>query len=131
MTPQEKTIVKLLVAVAWADGEMQAPEEGVIEGLLGGFDATPQEEAEIVAWSKSPRALRDVPVGELSADDRETLMRNAALLVCADDDETEKEKNVLAHLASILDIGDRERGEIVASVRAGIRHLHRGDRGDV
>jgi hypothetical protein len=43
MTPQEKTIVRLLIAVAWADGEMQSPEEGVIEGLLGGCDATPAE----------------------------------------------------------------------------------------
>ena len=127
MTPQEKTIVKLLIAVAWADGEMKAPEEGVIEGLLGGFDASPQEEADLVAWSKSPRALRDVPVGDLSADDRETLMRNAALLVCADAEESEREKDVLAHLASILDIGDRERTEIVTSVRAGMRHLNRGD----
>ena len=126
MTPQEKTIVKLLIAVAWADGEMQAPEEGVIDGLLGGFDATPAEEAELHAWAKSPRGLRDVPVGELSADDRETLMRNAALLVCADDDETEREKDVLAHLATILDIGETERREIVASVRAGMQHLHRG-----
>lgn len=126
MTPEEKTIVKMLIAVAWADGEMQAPEQGVIDGLLSGFDASPKEEEEMHAWAKSPRTLRDVPVGELSNDERETLMRNAALLVQADDEETEREQNVLAHLGNILEIGANERPEIIASVRGGASHLKRG-----
>ena len=37
MTPSEKNIVKCLVALAWADGKVRAPESGVIEGLLCGF----------------------------------------------------------------------------------------------
>ena len=120
-------MVKLLIAVAWADGEMQEPEQGVIEGLLSGFDASSAEEAELVAYARTPRTLRDVPVGDLSADDRETLMRNAALLVHSDDEETLGEQTILDHLASILEIGDKERAEIVASVRLGMRHLNRGD----
>lgn len=127
MTPQEKTIVKLLIAVAWADGEMQAPEQGVIEGLVSGFDASPAEEAELVAYARTPRTLRDVPVSDLSADDRETLMRNAALLVHSDDEETLGEQTILDHLAAVLEIGAKERAEIVASVRLGMRHLNRGD----
>jgi uncharacterized membrane protein YebE (DUF533 family) len=127
MTPQEKTIVKVLIAVAWADGEMQAPEQGVIEGLLSGFDASSAEEAELIAYAQSPRTLRDVPIGELSLDDRETLMRNAALLVHSDDEETLGEQTILDHLASILEIGPKETAEIVASVRLGMRHLNRGD----
>jgi len=117
----------MLVAVAWADGEMQAPEEGVIEGLLSGFDASKDEETEMFAWARTPRTLRDVPVGDLSSDDRETLMRNAALLVCSDDEETEQEKNVLDHLANVLEIGSKEKHDIVASVRVGMKHLNRGD----
>ncbi|MEO7091608.1 MAG: hypothetical protein ABI175_00065 [Polyangiales bacterium] len=127
MTPQEKTIVKLLIAVAWADGEMQAPETGVIEGLLSGFDASPTEEKELIEYARSPRTLRDVPVADLSADDRETLMRNAALLVHSDDEETLGEQTVLEHLADVLEIGKKETAEIVASVRLGMKHLNRGD----
>jgi uncharacterized tellurite resistance protein B-like protein len=127
MTPQEKTIVKVLVAVAWADGEMQGPEEGVIEGLLSGFDATPQEEAELLEYARTRRTLRDVPIGNLSRDDRETLMRNAALLVQADDQESESEQTVLSHLADILEMDAKETAEIVASVRVGMQHLSRGD----
>jgi uncharacterized membrane protein YebE (DUF533 family) len=127
MTPQEKTIVKVLIAVAWADGEMQAPEQGVIEGLLSGFDASPAEEAELVDYARAPRTLRDVPVRDLSADDRETLMRNAALLVHSDDEETLGEKTILDHLADVLEMGKKETADIVASVRLGMRHLNRGD----
>lgn len=126
MTPEEKTIVRVLVAVAWADGEMQAPEAGVIEGLLSGFDASAEEEAELLAYAETPRGLRDVPVAGLSADDKEMLMRNATLLVCADGEETASERTLLAHLADVLEIGEKERHEIVLSVRGGMKHLNRG-----
>ena len=127
MTPEEKTIVRALVAVAWADGEMQTPETGVIEGLLSGFDASPEEERELLTYAEQPRALRDVPVLGLSADDKETLMRNAALLVCADGEESEKETTLLIHLADVLEMNDEQRKEIVLSVRGGLTHLNRAD----
>ncbi len=129
MTPEEKTIVKALVAVAWADGEMQAPETGVIEGLLSGFDASAEEERELLAYAEQPRGLRDVPVVGLSSDDKETLMRNATLLVCADGDETEKETTLLIHLADVLEMGEAQRKEIVLSVRGGLTHLNRPNEG--
>ena len=72
--------MRALVAVAWADGRMEAAEAGVIEGLLSGFDATPEEEAEILAFARHRRTLEsDVPVAELSTADRELLFSNAAL----------------------------------------------------
>src|SRR3954469_16546706 len=40
MTPVEKTIVKSLVAVAWADGTLAEPESGVIDSLLWAFGAS-------------------------------------------------------------------------------------------
>ncbi len=119
MTPGEKTVVKVLVAVAWVDGEMQAPESGVIEGLLAGFDASPEEEAEILEFAKTPRTLRDADVSNLSAEDRDTLLRNAALLVCVDGVETEAERRLIAQLAQILEVNDGDAREIVRSVRGG------------
>ncbi len=126
MTPQEKTIVRALVAVAWADGDMQAPEAGVIEGLLAGFDASDEETAELVEYARSPRTLRELAVEGLTDDDKDTLLRNAALLVCADGVETEGERVLLAHLADVLEVGEAERAEIILSVRGGLGDVRRG-----
>jgi hypothetical protein len=120
MTPEEKTIVRVLVAVAWVDGEMQAPESGVIEGLLAGFDASAEEVAEIMEFAKTPRTLRDVDVSSLSADDKDTLLRNATLLICADGIETDAERRLIAQLAQILDVSAEEAKEVVRSVRGGM-----------
>ena len=120
MTPEEKTIAHALVAVAWVDGEMQAPEAGVIDGLLAAFDASPEETAEIFEFAKTPRTLRDLDVSNLSADDRETLLRNAALLVCSDGVETEAELRLIDQLAQILEMKPDEAREVVRSVRGGV-----------
>jgi hypothetical protein len=120
MTPEEKTIVHALVAVAWVDGEMQAPEAGVIEGLLAGFDASPEETAEVLSFAKSPRTLRDVDVSNLSADDRDMLLRNAALLICSDGVETDAELALIAQLGKILEMTQEDAREVVRSVRGGV-----------
>ena len=76
MTPGEKNIVRSLVAVAWADGKVEAPESGVIEGLLCGFDASAEEEQEIMDYAKVRRTFdNDIPLDQLSRDDRELLPR--------------------------------------------------------
>lgn len=125
MTPKEKSIVKALVAVAWADGEMQEPEGGVIEGLLSGFDASADEEREVLAWAKTPRSLGDVDVRDLDRDDRELLLSNAALLVQSDGQESDAERRLLAKLAGMLGIGDDQARAIVASARSGATAAHR------
>lgn len=126
MTPREKAIVEALVAVAWADGELQAPEAGVIEGLLSGFDASPEEEREILEWAQAPRSLRDVSMSQLDRDDKELLLGNAALLVQADGVESPAEHALIKKLATILELPDDDTREIVASVRDGARRAHRG-----
>ncbi len=102
MTPMEKAIVQALVAVAWADGEVEGPEEGVVEGLLAGFDASDDEERELLTWAKTPRSLGEVDLESLDADARELLLSNAALLVTADGDESIAERDVLTGLAARL-----------------------------
>lgn len=117
--------MKALVAVAWADGEMQEPEGGVIEGLLSGFDASADEEREVLAWAKTPRSLGDVDVRDLDRDDRELLLSNAALLVQSDGQESDAERRLLAKLAGMLGIGDDQARAIVASARSGATAAHR------
>jgi hypothetical protein len=120
MTPEEKTIVHALVAVAWVDGEMRAPEAGVIHDLLAAFDASPDEAAETLEFAQTPRTLSDVDVSNLSADERYTLLRSAAQLVCSDGVETDAEVRIVAQLATILELGADEVREVVVSVRGGV-----------
>jgi tellurite resistance protein len=120
MTPGEKNIVKCLVAVAWADGKVAAPESGVIEGLLCGFDASEDEEKEILDYAKHKRTLSaDAPLGELNQDERELLLANAALLTHADGEQSDSEKELLNKLVGLLEFDEGAAGEILESVQDG------------
>jgi uncharacterized membrane protein YebE (DUF533 family) len=104
MTPSEKNIVKSLIAVAWADGKVAAGEYGVIEGMLSGFDASDAEERELLDYASTPRTLRDdIPLGELSREDRELLFTNAALVTVIDGERHTIERDTLSELATLLE----------------------------
>jgi len=120
MTPSEKNIVKSLVAVAWADGKVAAPEAGVIEGMLCGFDASEDEERELLQYAKQKRTLSDdAPISELSREDRELLLANAALLTHADGEQSESELALLRKLIGLLGISDDDAKQILDSVQDG------------
>ncbi|HEY6078417.1 MAG TPA: TerB family tellurite resistance protein [Polyangiaceae bacterium] len=120
MTPSEKNIVKSLVAVAWADGKLAAPEAGVIEGMLCGFDASEDEEREILQYAKQKRTLvDDAPIKELSREDRELLLANAALLTHADGEQSETENALLAKLIGMLEFSEADAKQILDSVQDG------------
>lgn len=113
MTPNEKNVVKSLVAVAWADGRLEAPEAGVFEGLLVAFDATDEEEEEIIEYSKTRRTLDDIPLDQLGAEDRELLLTNAALLTMADGEISDSERELMGELSERLGFSDSEAAAIV------------------
>lgn len=120
MTPSEKNIVKSLVAVAWADGKLAAPEAGVIEGMLCGFDATDEEEREILQYARQKRTLTDdAPIRELNREDRELLLANAALLTHADGNQSDEERALLSKLIALLEISDADARQILESVKDG------------
>ena len=124
MTPGEKNIVKCLVAVAWADGKVAAPESGVIEGLLCGFDASAEEERELLDYAKYKRTLSaDAPFKELSAEERELLLANAALLTHADGEQSASEKELLDKLAALLEFDEEAANQILGSVQDGALNL--------
>ena len=124
MTPGEKNIVKSLVAVAWADGNVAQPESGVIEGLLCGFDASDEEEREILAYAQQRRTLdEDVPLGELNHEDRALLLANAALITHADGQQTPEERALLGRLIRMLQFDPQEAEAILASVAKGAARL--------
>ena len=124
MTPSEKNIVRSLVAVAWADGKLESGESSVIEGLLTGFDASDAEEQELLEYARTRRTLeKDIPLAELSPEDRELLLANAALLTHADGEQSESEAAVLSQLIAVLGFSDEEAEAILAGADDGALQL--------
>jgi uncharacterized membrane protein YebE (DUF533 family) len=124
MTPGEKNIVKCLVAVAWADGRLAAPESGIIEGLLCGFDASSEEERELLDYAKYRRTLSvDAPFKDLSREERELLLANAALLTHADGEQSTPEKELLDKLVKLLEFDQEAARQILESVKDGALNL--------
>ncbi|MCC6903623.1 MAG: TerB family tellurite resistance protein [Polyangiaceae bacterium] len=124
MTPSEKNIVKSLVAVAWADGKLEQPESHVIEGLLAGFDASDEEEKEILEYAKTKRTLeKDIPLHALGTEERELLLANAALLTHADGEQSDSEKALLDKLVELLSFAKDDADAILASVKDGALRL--------
>lgn len=123
MTPSEKKIVQSLVAVAWADGKVEKVEAHVIEGLLAGFDASEDEEKELLEYAKERRTLGDAPLGDLNQEDRELLLANAALLTHVDGTQSDSEKALLDKLIEMLGFSAKDAEAILESVRDGALQL--------
>ena len=118
MHEQDLAMVKGLVSVAWADGRVTSEEGEVIEALLQAFHATPSERAEVRAYAATKRTLDDVPLTELSHDDRRVLLQHAVLLTYADDEHHVDERALLDELCKKLRIPELEaRGIIEAAER--------------
>jgi tellurite resistance protein len=101
---QDLAIVKGLVSVAWADGRMAAEESEIIDSLLDAYQATPTERREIKLFAAHPRTLADVPIHELSHDDRRVLLQHAVLVSFVDGAQHDKEKQLLDDLCEVLRI---------------------------
>lgn len=124
MTPAEKNIVKSLIAVAWADGQMEDSETSVVEGMLVGFDASAEEEREFLEYAKTPRTLeKDLPLDQLNNEDRELLLANASLLASADGKETADETSVLNDLIRLLGFDRDQAATILAETGDGALQL--------
>jgi uncharacterized tellurite resistance protein B-like protein len=109
MTPVEKTIVKSLVAVAWADGTLEEAESGMIDSLLWAFSASEEQEAEVREFAKKKRTIKgDIVAKVLDKDAREVLFAHAALLTHADGKQTPAEARLLKSLAEHLEFSEED-----------------------
>ncbi len=127
MTPNDLQILKCLVAVAWADGEVDSPEVGVIDQLLSLFEANEAESREIHEYAKTKRLLAEIPLEGLSAEDREVLLGNASVLSHADGAQTKSERKILADMVAKLGIAPDRAKAIIDAGRDGV--LLAGSRG--
>ena len=88
--------------------------------MLCGFDASEEEEREVLQYAKQKRTLADdAPIKELSREDRELLLANAALLTHADGEQSETENALLAKLIGMLEFSEADAKQILDSVQDG------------
>jgi len=118
MHEQNLAIVKGLVSVAWADGKVADEEKEVIEGLLQAFQATPSEVHEIRRFAEQPRTLEDVPLTDLSSEDRRVLLHYAVLITFVDREQSDMERDFLRRLAARLRLPSAEAERIVLAAEA-------------
>jgi tellurite resistance protein len=115
MHDQNMAILKGLVSVAWADGRLAEEEIEVLEALLDAFEASTSEAHELRTYAKEPKSIDDIPLTDLSFDDRRVLLQHAVLLTYIDGEQHEKEKQLLEDLCEKLRIPSHEAKGIVES----------------
>jgi tellurite resistance protein len=115
MHDQDMAILKGLISVAWADGRLADEEMEVIEALLQAFGATPSEAKEVRSYAKIERTLSDIPITDLSHDDRRVLLQHAVLLCHIDGEQHDKEKKIVEDLCEALRIPSVEAKGIIAA----------------
>jgi tellurite resistance protein len=115
MEDYQEAMVKSLVAVAWADGRVEAEETEVIEALLSAFEISQEDSDRIREYAKSPRSLDDIPITDLSAADRRVLLQHAVILTYIDGKQSEEETKLLGDLVQKLRVPADEAKEILAA----------------
>ena len=115
MHDQDKAMLKSLVAVAWADGRFADEEREMLDALLNGFDANEAEATEMRKFVETPRLLSDIPLTDLSSDDRRLLLNHAVVLTYIDGEQSDAERAMIDTLVKQLGIWADEADEIITS----------------
>lgn len=123
MHEQDRAILESLVSVAWADGTFDEKEREMLEGLLEAFGANEEEAEQMREYAEQQRTLEDVPLTELSFDDRRALFQHAVLLSWVDGEQHETEQTFLEQLRQKLNIPEDEANPLVESATARAKRL--------
>lgn len=95
MDHARKKLLKLLVALAWADGRVHAEEMEVIEAVLATFRVDSATADEIRTFAGEPRSLDDVDVSGVTKEEAGLVLYQAVLLTFIDGEQSEKEIRLL------------------------------------
>ena len=123
MRENHEAILKSLVALAWSDGHLSEEEGEVIEAMLSTFRISGADADMVREYAKSPRSIEDVPVAELSAEDRRTLLQHAVVLSYIDGEQDDAERDTLDDLISRLEIPEAEAKELMSAADERARNL--------
>lgn len=123
MEDHTEAMVKSLIAVAWADGRMADEEHQVLEALISAFRLSPEDAEQIRTYANTKRTLADVPLSELSADDRRVLLQHAVILSYVDGEQCDKERALLQELVGVLRLPEAEAQEILSAAERRAQRL--------
>jgi uncharacterized tellurite resistance protein B-like protein len=119
----QDAMLRSLVAIAWADGHFASEESEVIEALISTFQLSEQDAAKVRDFAKTPRGLDDVPVTELSAEDRRLLLQHAVILSYIDGGQSEHELEIIDELVDRLRIPEKEADALIAAANERAKKL--------
>ncbi len=109
MVPTDRSVLRSLIAMAWADGKVLEEETALIDSLIESFGANEEEAAELREFAATKRTLDDVPLDELDDGSRRRLLQLAVLVSFVDGEQDDTEKALLEDLAERLEIPEEER----------------------
>ncbi len=123
MLDYTEAVVKSLVAVAWADGRMDAEENEVLEALAAAFDMSDDDTLALREYAKTPRTIDEIPLTDLSTHDRRMLLQHAVILTFVDGHQSDREKEVLAALVAKLHLPVEETTPLIAAAEERAKKL--------
>jgi uncharacterized tellurite resistance protein B-like protein len=116
-------MLRSLVAIAWADGHFADEEAEIIEALISTFELGEEDAAKVREYAKTQRSLDDVPVAELSPEDRKLLLQHAVILSYIDGGQSEVELDVIDELVDRLSIPEKEADDLIAAANQRAKRL--------
>lgn len=119
----QDAMLRSLVAIAWADGHFADEEAEVIEALISTFELGEADADMVRQYAKTPRTLDDVPVTELSPEDRKQLLQHAVILSYIDGGQSEIELDIIDELVDRLSIPEKEADDLIAAANQRAKRL--------
>ena len=118
MHEENMAILKSLVSVAWADGDFADREKEMLDALLEAFEATDEEAEALKEYAREPKTVDDIPITELSYDDRRIFLQHAVFLSHVDGSFSAEERSFIDKVTEKLRIPDDEAQELIELAEA-------------
>ena len=116
-------LLKLLIDLAWADGRVDEEEMEIVEAMLDSFNASVEEGNDLREWAKTPRSLDDIDVAGLTAEDADLVLYQAVLLTYIDDEQSEKETELLDNFVAKLGMSAERAKDVLERATARAKEL--------
>jgi len=123
LTPEKKSILQLLTALAWADGRVDTEEQEVVEALIDAFGADADEAEELRVWAKTPRTLDGIDVSGLARTDIQLALQHGVLLTYIDGEQSEAERKLIDDLVVRLGLSREDAAPLLESANAFAKQL--------
>jgi uncharacterized membrane protein YebE (DUF533 family) len=117
MSEAKVEVLKTVLALAYADGEMSADEERLVDFLIDTNGLTPEEEQQVRAKQDGEVDLARLGTLVTDADERARAYETAALVSMMDGSQQSAESELLTKLREALSIDGSAAWEIEAKAR--------------